>query len=99
VNTGVMYPNSFVGCHAGDYESYDDFADLFYPVIKKYHAGFDPENPPPLDPEHMNPDKIKTKLSASAREKIISTRIRCARNLSMFPVSSYSLYMFLFPCD
>jgi hypothetical protein len=61
--------------------------DLFYPVIKLYHAGFDPENPPPLDPEHMNPDKITVDLTESAKAKIISTRIRCARNLSMFPVS------------
>lgn len=22
INTGVMYPSSFVGCHAGDQESY-----------------------------------------------------------------------------
>jgi hypothetical protein len=61
--------------------------DLFYPVIKLYHAGFDPENPPPLDPEHMNPDKITVDLTDSAKAKVISTRIRCARNLSMFPVS------------
>ena len=25
INTGVMYPSSFVGCHAGDSASYDDF--------------------------------------------------------------------------
>lgn len=25
INTGVMYPNSFVGCHAGDLQSWDDF--------------------------------------------------------------------------
>lgn len=34
INTGIMYPSSFVGCHAGDRESYDDFADFFYPVIE-----------------------------------------------------------------
>lgn len=28
INTGVMYPSSFVGCHAGDLESYTDFKDV-----------------------------------------------------------------------
>ena len=60
--------------------------DLFYPVVKAYHSGFDPENTPPLDPEHMNPDRITVDLNASAKAKVISTRIRCARNLAMFPV-------------
>ena len=46
VNSGCMYPTSFVGCHAGDYESYDDFKDFFYPVIQAYHKGFDVENGP-----------------------------------------------------
>jgi len=40
INTGVSYPSSFVGCHAGDRESYDDFKDFFYPVIEAYHKGF-----------------------------------------------------------
>jgi len=34
INTGVCHPTSFVGCHAGDVESYDEFKDLFYPVIE-----------------------------------------------------------------
>lgn len=33
INTGVCYPSSFVGCHAGDLESYEIFTDLFKPVI------------------------------------------------------------------
>ena len=41
INSGVLYPDSFVGCHAGDLESYDDFKDLFKPVIEKYHKGYD----------------------------------------------------------
>uniref|UniRef100_A0A7S3Y537 Phosphagen kinase C-terminal domain-containing protein n=1 Tax=Heterosigma akashiwo TaxID=2829 RepID=A0A7S3Y537_HETAK len=87
INSGVMYPSSFVGCHAGDFESWDDFKDFFYPVVKLYHVGFDPDNTPPLDPDHMNPDKITVDLSDSAKTKIISTRIRCARNLIMFPLN------------
>jgi hypothetical protein len=178
INTGLMYPSSFVGCHAGDLESWDDFKvrarcmhcngfglslafvlslsqhhrhrpsavarslpfavptrsrplpcfplyithgaahificcrfcggvfvlrmqmsttqDLFYPVVKAYHSGFDPENTPPLDPEHMNPDRITVDLNASAKAKVISTRIRCARNLAMFPVR---LLFYFLPAD
>ena len=44
-----------------------------------YHKGF--------DPEHMNPDKITVDLSSSAKAKVVSTRIRCARNLAMFPMN------------
>ena len=34
INSGTCYPSSFVGCHAGDKESYDDFKDFFYPVVQ-----------------------------------------------------------------
>ncbi|MCD6581986.1 MAG: hypothetical protein J7K90_09315 [Desulfuromusa sp.] len=90
INTGVMYPDSFVGCHAGDRESYDDFRDFFYPVIEKYHTGFSMEkgSPPQGTPsERMDPARITVDLSDSAKEKIASTRIRIARNLSMFPLN------------
>ncbi|MFK5927831.1 MAG: phosphagen kinase, partial [Desulfuromusa sp.] len=90
INTGVMYPDSFVGCHAGDRESYDDFRDFFYPVIEKYHTGFSMEkgSPPKGTPsERMDPARITVDLSDSAKQKIASTRIRIARNLSMFPLN------------
>ena len=80
-----MYPSSFVGCHAGDLESYDDFKDFFYPVIQGYHKGFDINTTKHVT--DMDPTKITTELSASAHSKIISTRIRVARNLSMFPLN------------
>ena len=35
----------------------------------------------------MNPDKITVDLSSSAKAKVVSTRIRCARNLAMFPMN------------
>ena len=85
INTGVMYPSSFVGCHAGDSSSYDDFKDFFYPVIQAYHKGFDIEKTKHVT--DMDPGKISTALSESAKEKIISTRIRLARNLAMFPLN------------
>jgi len=35
INTGVQYPGSFVGIHAGDLESYIDFKDIFQPVVEQ----------------------------------------------------------------
>ena len=90
INTGVMHPDSFVGCHAGDRESYDDFREFFYPVIEAYHKGFSMEKGSDLKgtaSERMDPTKITEKLSAAAKAKIISTRIRVARNLAMFPLN------------
>jgi protein-arginine kinase len=85
INSGVMFPHSFVGCHAGDAESYDDFKDFFYPVIQAYHKGFDIETTKHVT--DMDPSKITIELSETAQSKIISTRIRVARNLSMFPLN------------
>jgi hypothetical protein len=85
VNSGVLYPHSFVGCHAGDVESYDDFKDFFYEVITRYHKGFDVNTTKHVC--DMDPAKITVSLSESAQQKIISTRIRVARNLSMFPLN------------
>jgi protein-arginine kinase len=85
INTGVRYPSSFVGCHAGDSSSYDDFKDFFYPVIQAYHKGFDIKTTKHVT--DMDPAKISTALSDTAKSKIISTRIRVARNLAMFPLN------------
>eukprot|EP01048_Picozoa_sp_COSAG05_P007095 COSAG05_NODE_489_length_9314_cov_115.648655_6_plen_559_part_01 len=85
INSGTMYPHSFVGCHAGDMESYDEFKDFFYPVIQAYHKGFDIEKTKHVT--DMDPTKITHTLAAEAQSKIISTRIRVARNLSMFPLN------------
>lgn len=90
INSGVMYPDSFVGCHAGDKESYDDFKGFFYPVIEKYHTGFSMEKGSSLKgspSERMDPNRITVDLCDSAKDKIASTRIRLARNLSMFPLN------------
>lgn len=90
INSGIMYPSSFVGCHAGDRESLDEFKDFFYPVIEAYHKGFSMESGFQLEgtaSERMNPSKIKVSLSDSAQSKIMSTRIRIARNLAMFPLN------------
>ena len=85
INTGVCYPNSFVGCHAADRESYYDFAKLFHPVVEKYHAGFSMKKNKHIT--DLDVDKIGCDLTKKAKSKIISTRIRVARNLSFFPLN------------
>lgn len=86
INTGVCYPSSFVGCHAGDLESYKVFSFLFNPVIEGYHVGYKVDG----SMKHitdMDVNKITTDLSDKAKSKIISTRIRVARNLDFFPLN------------
>ena len=90
INSGIMYPESFVGCHAGDRESYDEFSEFFYPVIEAYHKGFSMQTGFTLQgsaAERMDPSKINVELSEAAQAKIVSTRIRIARNLTMFPLN------------
>ena len=86
INTGTCHPASFVGCHAGDLESYSDFKELFYPVIEMYHKGYKADG----SMRHvtdMDVSKIATGLENRTEDKIISTRIRTARNLKMFPLN------------
>lgn len=86
INTGTCYPTSFVGCHAGDLESYTLFKNLFHPVIESYHKGFKVDG----SMKHvtdMDVTKITEDLELASKEKIISTRIRVARNLSFFPLN------------
>nr|CAG30842.1 arginine kinase [Suberites domuncula] len=86
MNTGTLYPTSFVGCHAGDLESYSLYKDLFHPVIEAYHKGYKMDG----SMKHvtdMDVKKITEDLAPSTKSKIISTRIRVARNLSFFPLN------------
>ena len=86
INTGTCYSTSFVGCHAGDLESYHLFSDLYTPVIEKYHVGYKLDG----SMHHvtdMDASKIEVDLTPGAKSKIISTRIRVARNLAFFPLN------------
>jgi creatine kinase len=86
INTGTLYETSFTGCHAGDLESYELLKELFYPVIEAYHKGYKMDG----SREHvtdMDSKKIATVLEKTAIDKIITTRIRVARNLSFFPLN------------
>lgn len=62
INTGVCYPTSFVGCHAGDKESYKEFAFLFNPVIEHYHVGYKLDGTMKHVTD-MSPEKISVELS------------------------------------
>ena len=90
INSGIMFPRANMGCHVGDAESYDDFKDLFYPVIRAYH-GFDMESARSSAEntacDGIDGAKISVKLTASARRKVVSTRIRVARNIAGFPLN------------
>jgi len=87
INTGTLYPDSFIGCHAGDLESYHEFKEFFYPVIEGCHFGFKMDGSMKHTTD-IDSSKIQVKLEQSALTKIISTRIRCARNLKIIPLNT-----------
>jgi len=89
INSGIQNPTSFVGCHVGDMQSYDDFKKFWYPVIEEYHKGFVVEAEKRAEistAERFDINKLP-KLSEAAKARIVSTRIRCARNLADFPLN------------
>jgi hypothetical protein len=55
------------------------FAEFFDPVIEEYHRGFKPTDKHVTD---MNVDNLKGNINEPG--KIISTRIRVARNITGF---------------
>jgi len=89
INSGIQNPTSFVGCHVGDMESYDNFSEFWYPLIEEYHKGFivnEPKREEISTAERFDINKLP-KLSEEAKMRIVSTRIRCARNLADFPLN------------
>ena len=62
-----------------------DYPDKGRAWPQAYHKGFDIESTKHVT--DMDPAKISKTLSEAAQAKIISTRIRVARNLSMFPLN------------
>lgn len=81
IRSGVVHPDSGVGCYAPDAESYQLFAPFFNEVIKLYH-GYDATK------ETHAKDLDATKLAGLqplTDSRIISTRIRCGRNLAGVP--------------
>ena len=85
INTGCQNEDSLVGIHAGDIESYTDFAKVFDPVIEEYHGGYSPDRKHVTD---MDPSKLVGDIEDKSMIK--STRIRVARNLFGFPLNPSS---------
>ena len=60
---------------------------MFNAIIEEYHKGYKVDG----SMKHitdMDSSKINVELAAKAQRKIISTRIRYARNLSAFPLNT-----------
>lgn len=73
--------NQHVGIYAGDHDSYNDFKDLFDPIILDYHGlkeGF-------AHKSDMDPSKLVGSTAEDAG--IHSTRIRVGRNIEGFGLS------------
>ena len=58
---------------------------MFNPVIEAYHEGFKIATSKHIT--DLDVTKITTDLTPSAKSKVVSTRIRVARNLAMFPLN------------
>lgn len=82
IASGLDIHQSMIGVYAAVNDAYDNFSDLFDPIICEYHD-FDKTKPhPALD---WGDPKVFTDIDQKSTY-IISTRIRCVRN-----VSGYSL--------
>jgi len=72
---------TIVGAVAGDEESYETFKDLFYPIIKERHDGYDPEYM--THPIDLDASKIK---NGFLDEKyVLSSRVRTGRAIRGIP--------------
>mmetsp|Transcript_57038 Transcript_57038/g.51315 ORF Transcript_57038/g.51315 Transcript_57038/m.51315 type:complete len:405 (+) Transcript_57038:32-1246(+) len=81
INTGVKNQRSLMGCHAGDIESYTLYGKFFDSVINDYH-NFDVTKKKHPTGDVMDAAKLKNKLTQDSCKRILSTRIRVARNLT-----------------
>lgn len=79
IRMGVENPDSKVGVCAPDPEAYSVFAALFNPIIEKWHLGFTSSSHHPES--DYGPAETKFSNLDVNSEFIVSTRIRCCRNL------------------
>ncbi|MBN3297107.1 creatine kinase S-type, mitochondrial isoform X1 [Amia ocellicauda] len=93
IQTGVDNPGhpfiKTVGMVAGDEESYEVFADLFDPVIKERHNGYDPRTMK----HHTDLDSSKITSGQFDERYVLSSRVRTGRSirgLSLPPACSRS---------
>nr|BAG71435.1 creatine kinase Mt-CK3 [Molgula tectiformis] len=85
IQTGVDNPGhpyiKIVGMVAGDEECYEEFKEIFNPVIKERHNGYDPEtmiHPINLDASQINGGKFDEKY-------VLSSRVRTGRAIRGIP--------------
>ena len=82
IKSGVVNPDSSIGAYAPDAESYSLFQEFFDPVIKEYHA---------VNGPNIHHPSISFGSADSLGNfddygnYVVSTRIRCARNLEGYP--------------
>jgi len=81
IQTGVDNPGhpfiKTVGAVAGDEESYEVFAELFDPIIKDRHGGYDPKTM--THPTDLDSSKIKNGVFDS--KYVLSSRVRTGRSI------------------
>ena len=79
-----MNPESQVGCHAGDLESYRVFSKLFNPIIEDYHKGYKTDG----SMKHitdMDSSKIGVKLEENAKKKNCLYKNQMRTKSQLFP--------------
>merc|ERR1711963_742764 len=77
----VQFDDQHCGIYAGDQDSYEDFADVFDPIIEEYHGlpkGF-------AHTSDMDADKIRGNIDS--RAPVHSVRIRVGRSIEGFGLS------------
>ncbi|MGH0191499.1 UNVERIFIED_CONTAM: hypothetical protein FKN15_064651 [Acipenser sinensis] len=81
IQTGVDNPGhpfiKTVGMVAGDEESYEIFADIFDPVIKERHNGYDPRSMK----HHTDLDSSKITHGQFDERYVLSSRVRTGRSI------------------
>merc|ERR1712061_101740 len=77
----VEFDNQHCGIYAGDWDSYKDFAPVFYPIIQEYH-GISADSRHTSD---MDATKINGNIAADV--PVHSARIRVGRSIDGFGLS------------
>ena len=76
--SGCKNTDSGIGVYAGSEYSYEDFSELFYPIIEYYHKyDLNTGHVSNMDPS----DLVAPPLPPQDAAMIVSTRIRVGRNL------------------
>ncbi|KAG4079650.1 hypothetical protein HA402_010430 [Bradysia odoriphaga] len=82
IKSGLKNHDSVLGIYAANLQCYDQFSEIFDPVIEAYH-GFGKEA---VQPNTDWGDPQTFELFNENDEVVLSIRISCARNLEEYPV-------------